>query len=470
LKGSEREGGAAGFGLAADNDAPFAAKAHIVGTAFLGVELQCARCHDSPYHRTTQRDLYSLAAMFERKNVKVPATSKVPPGFFEKKDRESLIKVTLPENESIEPRFPFNELLENHEPSSIEDLLVNPTDSRERLAAVVTAPINKRFAQVIVNRVWRRYIGAGIVEPPHDWEGQLASHPELLEWLASQFISNGYDLRHLSRLIFTSQVYQREARGQNLDAAPAVRFFASPDRRRLSAEQVVDSMFAASGQQIDVEEFTFDPEGRRAPDVMISLGRPSRAWMFASVSNERDRPSLSLPKAQAVNDVLEAFGWTSTRQNPRTDRETSPNVLQSGVLANSIVSTWVTRATYRSPLSELALQAESPQSVVESIFLRFLGRSPTASEQSLFQPALAQGFSTRRIPDVQVVLPEPLEPLAPVTWSNHLVEEANAIQLQVERRARAGDPTDPRIEPNWREAYEDFVWSVMNTREFVWIP
>ncbi|MBC7965718.1 MAG: DUF1549 domain-containing protein, partial [Fuerstia sp.] len=62
LRGSQHEGGSAGFGIAANNDAPFAAKGQVVSSAFLGIELQCARCHDSPFHSTKQRDLYSLAA------------------------------------------------------------------------------------------------------------------------------------------------------------------------------------------------------------------------------------------------------------------------------------------------------------------------------------------------------------------------------------------------------------------------
>ncbi|MDB4798573.1 DUF1549 domain-containing protein, partial [Verrucomicrobia bacterium] len=63
MRGSQHGGGSAGFAMAAENDAPFAAKGHILASTLLGVELQCARCHDSPYHNTTQRDLYSLAAM-----------------------------------------------------------------------------------------------------------------------------------------------------------------------------------------------------------------------------------------------------------------------------------------------------------------------------------------------------------------------------------------------------------------------
>src|SRR5207302_10209317 len=107
MRGSKVEGGSAGFSMAADNDAPLAAKGQVLGSAFLGLELQCARCHDAPFHSTKQRDLYSLAAMLDRKPVTVPKTSTVPAGFFEKKGRESLIKVTLKPGEPVTPVWPF---------------------------------------------------------------------------------------------------------------------------------------------------------------------------------------------------------------------------------------------------------------------------------------------------------------------------------------------------------------------------
>jgi hypothetical protein len=268
----------------------------------------------------------------------------------------------------------------------------------------------------------------------------------------------------------TSALYQREARDGNRVAEPKLRFFTAPELRRLSAEQVVDSLYSAAGRQMDVEEITFDPDGRRPATTMISLGSPNRAWMFASLSNERDRPSLSLPRAQAVVDVLEAFGWTGSRQSPRTDRESAANVLQPGVLANSTVSVWITRVSHQSALATLALEASSPERLVESIFLRFLSRRPTAEERAPFVAALAQGFDERRVPDAEITFPRPLPPLAPVTWSNHLVSEANRIQIEAERRCRQGPPVDPRLAPAWREIYEDFIWSVINSREFVWLP
>jgi hypothetical protein len=341
---------------------------------------------------------------------------------------------------------------------------------RAKLAALVTAPENKRFAQVMVNRLWKRLIGSGIVEPAHDWEGATASHPELLDWLANELLASGYDQKHALRLIMTSDLYARSAVGGNRGAPAEGRYFAAPDRRRLSAEQVVDSLFAASGHEIDVEELTFDPDGRRPATTMISLGKPRRAWQFGSLSNERDRPSLALPRAQAVSDVLKAFGWSPGRPAPVHERETAPDVLQPGVLANSTLSTWITRASEGSVLAELAVAADSPGGLVESLFLRFLGRLPEAGERSTAVNLLGDGFGVRILPAGDVVPNKPLDPLRRVSWTNHLNKEANRLQLVAEQRARDGDPPDPRLRSGWRERYEDLVWSLVNSPEFVWMP
>ena len=107
MRGSQYDGGSAGFSMAAQNDSPFAATGHIIGSAFLGLDLQCARCHDSPYHSTKQQDLYALAAMFGRKPTSVPKTSSVPAAFFESQTRESLIKVSLKPGEAVEGDIAF---------------------------------------------------------------------------------------------------------------------------------------------------------------------------------------------------------------------------------------------------------------------------------------------------------------------------------------------------------------------------
>ncbi|MFT5127251.1 MAG: cytochrome c553 [Rhodothermales bacterium] len=470
LRGNAAYGGSAGFGEAGENDAPFAAKAHIVASGFLGIELQCARCHDSPYHKTTQEDLYSLAAMFNRKPMKVPSTSRVPAGFFAKsKGRQALIKVSMDLSKPAKPIWPFAPVTGAIDGPEIAALMQKPSDTRERLATLITAPSNTRFARVFVNRVWKRLIGTGFVEPIHDWEGKSASHPELLDWLAHDFVNHGYDLQRLARQVLSSQTYQRQAVGKNQSAGPEQRYFNAPEPRRLSAEQVVDSLHACTGSPMDTEILSFVHDGRRALGKRQWLGKPTRAWMFASLNNERDRPSLSLPRAQAVVNVLQAFGWTGSRQRPIAQRETEANVLQPGILANGVLGTNLTRASHGSELAQLAVDAESAESLVDSLFLRILTRAPDREERLTFTRALEEGFAERVISTELGQKPE--EPkLRLVHWFNHLRPESNNIQLEHDRRLRAGPPPDPRLQPAWREIYEDAIWSLINHREFVWMP
>lgn len=471
MRGGAAEGGSAGFAMASENDAPMAAKGHIIASAFLGIELQCARCHDSPYHDTTQQDLYSLAAMLTRKSVSVPKTSQVPAAFFENQTiRKSLIEVTLDAGQSVPAQWPFASVTGVKDGTNIDHLMRDPTDTRERLAALITTPQNLRFSRVIVNRIWKQLIGAGLIEPVHDWEQNHASHPELLEWLAQELIANDYDFRHVVRWILTSTTYQRVANGNNLAASAERRLFNAPERRRLTAEQIVDSLHHATGRPFDVEELTFVHDGRRELGHRQTLGRPTRAWMFGDLKNERDRPSLSLPKARAVVDVLEAFGWTGARQMPIYERETDPNILQPGVLANSTLSMSLTRASHRSTMAELAIRVQSPELLVDTLFLRFLGRFPKAEERKVFVNTLAEGFENRLVPPDKVADVEPLPALPQVTWFNHGRPKANEIQLEMERRALAGPPSDPRLSVDWRNALEDTLWSLINHREFVWMP
>ena len=192
--------------------------------------------------------------------------------------------------------------------------------------------------------------------------------------------------------------------------------------------------------------------------------------MLANLTNERDRPSLSLPFAQRIVDVLEAFGWTGARQASRTDREVAPNVLQPGVLANGALSMTLTRASLGSPLAQLGVDAKRSEDIVQELFVRFLNRLPSASEAFPFVKALREGFDERLVPAAQVVVPDLPPPLPRVTWFNHLHAEATTIALENEKRARRGPPPDPRLREAWREKLEDTVWSLVNAREFVWMP
>jgi len=206
LKGSSAAGGPAGFGIASQNDVPMAAKATIVTTAFLGVETKCARCHDAPAHTSKQEQVFALAALLETKAVKVPATSSVSMAKLREGGRKPLIEVTLEPGASVEPHWPFPEFSQE---SIADELAFDPKDPRDRLATLITAPQNERFAQVMANRIWARLMGRGLVEQPWDWERSKHSHPELLRWLGRELVRSGYDADHVRRLILNSHAYQR---------------------------------------------------------------------------------------------------------------------------------------------------------------------------------------------------------------------------------------------------------------------
>jgi len=457
MEGSEYFGGPAGFAMATQNDAPMAEKANVLGQAFLGMQLKCARCHDAPFHDFLQSDLFSLAAMLGRGPQAVPATSSIP---AESLGRSSLVEVTLKPGEKVGPAWPFPKIVAEEFPT---DLLRDPEDPRERLAALITSPHNQRFARVVVNRLWHRYLGHGLVEPLDDWDGTKPTNPQLLDFLAREFITHDYDLKHVARLILTSQTYQREVSG-NERVVPEL-----PVRRRLAAEQIVDSLFTAAGKTLRSEELNIDVDSARPYTVSLNLGAARRGWNFTSMSNERDRPSLALPYAQSIIDVLESFGWRASRQSPLTVRDQDPSVLQPAVLSNGTMIRRVTALSDDSIFTALALKDQPVERLVADVFQQVLTRPPTAYETEVFTDLLKEGYESRRVPGAKPAPPPRLE-RSGVSWTNHLSEEANRIQIERERQVRDGDPPSPRLQSDWRERMEDMIWTLINTPEFIFVP
>jgi hypothetical protein len=139
------------------------------------------------------------------KEIEVPKTSSVPMDKIHASGRKPLIQVTLQPGTKVQPKWPFAS-------SATKPPCSSPKIRRTRamqLAAMITAPQNERFAQVIANRVWSRFMGRGIVEPVEDWEKGRPTHPELLKWLGRELVRSGYDAKHLARLILNSHAYQR---------------------------------------------------------------------------------------------------------------------------------------------------------------------------------------------------------------------------------------------------------------------
>ncbi len=189
---------------------------------FLGVNLKCAACHDSFINKWRLKDSYALA------------------GFFAPEGRLQLFRCDIPQPDYAEPAFLYPEL--NRTPPS-----ASLADRRATAAAVFTDRRNGRLARTIVNRVWQRLVGAGLVAVPDEMDGRPWS-PALLDWLAADFVEHGYDLKHLIAQIVTSKAYQMPAVARS--AEPPVRgyVFAGPELRRLTAEQFGDAIGSITGE------------------------------------------------------------------------------------------------------------------------------------------------------------------------------------------------------------------------------
>jgi hypothetical protein len=460
MEGSQNNGGPAGFGIAGQNDAPLAEKGAILASAFLGVEMKCARCHDAPAHESKQQQLFELAALLNKAPVKVPATSSVPVDKLHSGGRKALIQVTLKPNTDVQPVWPFPQFVDA---ATAARLAADPASTRDQLAAFITAPQNERFPQVMVNRIWQKLMGRGLVSNPGDWEKSESTHPALLQWLAREFVRSGYSMKAIAKLIMTSHAYQRASLPELEQTEP---LFVARAPLRMSAEQVVDSLFASTGKPFDLEEVSFDIDGLAGGKP--TLGKPRRAWMLTSTSNERDRPSLTLPRIQAVLTTLEAFGWRAARQSPVTLREDNPNVLQPALLANGTMTGWAFRLSDDHGVTQLALQEQSLESFITTLYLRLLTRKPGDAEMAAATELLGPGFARRRVTPPAAAPTDRVRPKF-VTWSNHLDGPANALAHELEANARRGDPPTARLDPDWRERLEDFLWQTVTRPEWLFI-
>ena len=229
--------------------------AAIVGQVFLGTGMKCASCHSHFLNKEWPQARFLAFA-----------------GLFATNDLE-LIRCEKPSGQFIAAKFPFDL-------PGIPDAAPKEIDQRLHLAALLLIdPTNPRFAQTIVNRLWKRYLGLGLFEPQDDFRlDHPPSHPELLAWLADDFMRHGYDLKHTIRLILTSRTYELRydpALEDHFDVnkTEQARYYRSPSLRRLTAEQLLDSVQLALNQKIDPKKRLYLEKSSTA--LTLALGRPA---------------------------------------------------------------------------------------------------------------------------------------------------------------------------------------------------
>jgi hypothetical protein len=231
-----------------------------VTRTFLGTQLQCARCHDHPYEKWTQRDFFGMAGFFVRLVViDGNANGKPKITLGEKSTGEVLFTGSVKEQkpgqkgEPVRPKFLGGAELDEpavpkgfKEPPLGRGPLPKPAFSRKaKLAEWLTAVDNPYFARAVANRVWAQYMGRGLVHPVDDLGSKKPSHPALLDALTRQMVEHKFDLRHIIRELVSSEAYQLTDKGQAKDALPV--WFERARVRPLSAEELMTALGTATG-------------------------------------------------------------------------------------------------------------------------------------------------------------------------------------------------------------------------------
>ena len=316
--------------------------AETVSQLFLGVRMQCAKCHNHVSERWTQNDYYGLAAFFSQVRFKDG------PQAYELYDKEETVYL-FP---SADLKHPRSGATMRPKPLLAPPSVVPPgNDRRDALADWVVSKANPFFARAAVNRIWYHLLGRGIVEPVDDIRDSNppASAP-LLQALAEDFVAHGFDVKQTIRLILNSRTYQL-ASAPNPSNAEDNRYFSHASVRLLSAEQLLDAVSQVTG----VSEPLFHlPPGTRAAQI---------------------------PDGEFSHPFLRSFGQPLRSVACECERETDSTLEQAlQLVGGRTVHAKLTSSTNR--LTSL-LRARDDGNVVSELFLSALSRLPTDDELTL---------------------------------------------------------------------------------------
>jgi hypothetical protein len=301
---------------------------------FLGVRIQCAKCHNHPFERWTQDDYYGFAAFFSQIGRK---------------------KGNLPEEEVIY----WTHSGDVHQPRTGK--LMRPkalggpvladakTDRRVRLAAWLTGPENPFFARSLVNRVWFHLIGRGIVEPVDDFrDSNPAANDELLAGLTDSFVAGGYNLKGLIRTILRSRTYQLSARTNELNADDNL-YSSHALTRLLPAEVLLDAISVVTGTTTPFDGL---PKGARATQI---------------------------PDGKMDNPFLKTFGRPARELACECERESDSNLSQAlQLIGGATVNGKLHDDAGR--MAQLSKSGKSPENITRELYAVALSREPSGSE------------------------------------------------------------------------------------------
>jgi len=309
---------------------------------FLGVRMQCAKCHNHPFERWTQDDYYSMAAFFARVRQKKDT---LEPGANNQNFAEVIYsdragEVSQPRTGKVMPPRVIGL------PAPKIDA---GQDRRQALAELVTSEANPFFAKALANRVWFHLNGRGIVDPVDDFrESNPSANDELLEALAKDLVAKKYDIKGLIRTVMNSRTYQLSAKPNELNKDD-VKYFSHATTRLMTAEQILDALCAV----LEVpEKYAGLPAGTRA---------------------------VQLPDGEINHPFLKTFGQPARELACECERESDSNLAQALQLINGpTLNDKLRQPTNR--LGRLLGQKLADAEVLNQMYLATLSRAPAEAE------------------------------------------------------------------------------------------
>ena len=344
------------------------------GKAFLGLTINCARCHDHKFDPITQKDYYCFRALFEPHDVRTAgypfgpnnATGTLAHAYDANVNQPTFLLVRGEENSpdrtvSITPAVPafLGKPLNIQPTETVDDKGTKRYSSGRRLALALWLidPSNPLTARVAVNHIWAWHFGRGLVETPYDFgvKSPVPTHAALLDWLAVQFRESGWSMKQLHRLIVTSNLYRMQSseRGGEANRAidPENRYWWRQEPRRMEAEVVRDSLLRLANK-LDLS--------RGGPPLDDQKAHPYRRSLYYRYSQEDKLPFLLVFDAANVQDCY------------RRDQSIVPQ--QALALLNDEFVWQQAQAISQN------LTAKSAEDFVTAAYECVLSRAPTAEE------------------------------------------------------------------------------------------
>ncbi len=399
----------------------------------LGTQIGCAQCHDHPFDQWTQYQFYELAAFtngtrtrivkgdpgFEKTN---PANAMIAearkhydkgrvPGHMQRLIRANSYRVSEAPRTM---RLPHDYAYEDAKPKEVVPAAVLwgeiPTSAkksspREQFAAWVTSPENEQFSNTIVNRLWKRFLGVGMVEPIDDFRDEHPCvNPQLMDFLGKELIRSDFNLKEITRLILYSETYQREASDYTLTSGDPY-YFPGPVVRRMTAEQVWDSLLTmavanpwpfqrptsddiASIVDLDFATATYKTAEQKADRFRDTYDTGGRR----KIEREHSYQGNTLCRASELISPVPAGHFL--RQFGQGDRQTINGSQQEATVPQIL-------AMFNGPITHVMLEpgssvvdnvlkTEGTKERVEAIFLSVLSRRPNPKDRTIAARELSQ--------------------------------------------------------------------------------